>query len=335
MSNSRVEEPIGRNSGYFRMGGGHRMKLFISHSFEDEHRYDDFCLALEQRKLDYWNPKAMRGGTSLRDQLRAAILDCPVCVFLATQTSVSSGWCLAELGAFWGSGKKVIIYVADDALADEDIPKQFAGDIWFRKMRDVLREVDLSIDEEKQKNNRREQNASSATRLSDISVGTFIDLLRVGFVGTGQKPPFSDTMDRLYVLIASKTKKGGVAGVAAEPDFAAILQPHLMHLIGESIESLKSFGRGVWPSRLGVSTSTGKWGGFAADLSTYSGGEVEVYSGCLLIHTSSGRIDSVAVVDVVSEIGVERPVRLSIGTVIVRAGDILPGTLQSIGAFEF
>jgi hypothetical protein len=66
-------------------------------------------------------------GESLADQLQRAIRDCEVCVFLATRRSIESPWCLAELGAFWGAGKKVLLFMADPDLAETTLPPQFKG----------------------------------------------------------------------------------------------------------------------------------------------------------------------------------------------------------------
>lgn len=123
------------------------MKVFISHAFEDNASFDNLCYALEQKAVPFWKPKDMRGGLSLRDQLRKAIDQCDVCIFLATQNSVKAHWCHAELGAFWGSGKRVIMYVADESLSHEDLPQQSKEDIWHRQVRDVVRDAKEALEE--------------------------------------------------------------------------------------------------------------------------------------------------------------------------------------------
>lgn len=80
------------------------MGVFISHSQKDEAAYSGFCLALDGKHIDRWDPESMAIGQSLADQLREAIRICDTCVFLATKRSVESKWCMAELGAFWGAG---------------------------------------------------------------------------------------------------------------------------------------------------------------------------------------------------------------------------------------
>jgi len=66
----------------------------------------------------------------LAEGLRVAIEECHVCIFLATARSLESRWCLAELGAFWGAGKKVIIYLADPEVDESELPPQFRGNLW-------------------------------------------------------------------------------------------------------------------------------------------------------------------------------------------------------------
>jgi len=71
----------------------------------------------------------MSAGDPLAGQLRKASQDCEVCIFLATRRSVDSPWCLAEVGAFWGSGKKVLLFMADPDLTDAMLPPQFKGNL--------------------------------------------------------------------------------------------------------------------------------------------------------------------------------------------------------------
>ena len=77
------------------------MQVFISHSIENKPEFENIADALEAAGISYWNPAEVKAGGSLREQLRAAVENCAVCVFVATQSSIRSSWCGAELGAFW------------------------------------------------------------------------------------------------------------------------------------------------------------------------------------------------------------------------------------------
>lgn len=103
------------------------MPAFISHCFEDKALYSTLCIALDGGQIQRFDVETLTPGLSLADQLRKIIEKCEVCIFLATHRSIKSQWCLAELGAFWGSGKRTIIYVADPDLTESDIPPQFQG----------------------------------------------------------------------------------------------------------------------------------------------------------------------------------------------------------------
>src|SRR5215210_7213881 len=103
------------------------MPVFISHSFEDKPEFDNIADALEQKGVEFWKPESLRAGASLSEQLRQSILEAEVCVFVATRRSVQSSWCGAELGAFWGAGKPVLIYIAEATLPEQELPKQFHG----------------------------------------------------------------------------------------------------------------------------------------------------------------------------------------------------------------
>jgi CheY-like chemotaxis protein len=110
------------------------MPVFISHSFENKPEFDNIVDALVQANVPYWNPAEVKAGSSLRDQLRQAVEHYSVCIFIATHRSLESSWCGAELGAFWGAGKPVIVYLADSSLADEELPPIVQGDVWERRI---------------------------------------------------------------------------------------------------------------------------------------------------------------------------------------------------------
>lgn len=108
------------------------MPVFISHSHQDEPLYSTLCLALDGAKISRWDVGTLKSGDSLSDQLRMAIEQCELCIFLATKRSLESKWCLAELGAFWGAGKKVIIYLADPDINENGLPPQFQGNLYAK-----------------------------------------------------------------------------------------------------------------------------------------------------------------------------------------------------------
>jgi len=114
------------------------MPVFISHSNEDEASYSALCLALDGAHVPRYDVAGIVPGLSLADQLRTVIEKCEVCIFLATQRSIQSRWCLAELGAFWGAGKRTIVYLADPNLRESEIPPQFQGNLRTTSARQLV-----------------------------------------------------------------------------------------------------------------------------------------------------------------------------------------------------
>ncbi|MGW6935302.1 TIR domain-containing protein [Lentzea sp. NPDC054927] len=111
------------------------MTAFISHSFDNKPEFENVTEWLDQLNVPYWRPAEIKtGSASLRDQLRAAVQTCSVCVFIATHASVKSSWCGAELGAFWGAGTPIIVYLADSSLPEKHLPPILQGDAWERKL---------------------------------------------------------------------------------------------------------------------------------------------------------------------------------------------------------
>lgn len=114
------------------------MTVFISHSFENKPEFDNVVDALVLAQVPYWNPADVKPGMSLRDQLRQAVEHCSVCIFVATHRALQSSWCGAELGAFWGAGKPIIVYVADSSLTEDHLPPLVQGDVWERRISRVV-----------------------------------------------------------------------------------------------------------------------------------------------------------------------------------------------------
>jgi TIR domain len=123
------------------------MPVFISYSEKDTAPYTSLCFALESEKVDYWNPKGMKAGISLKDQLKDAINKCDVCIFIVTRSSIDSKWCLAETGAFWGAGKRIILYVANPDIGQQKIPPLFQGDLQTCDVREVIRQSKEALSE--------------------------------------------------------------------------------------------------------------------------------------------------------------------------------------------
>jgi CheY-like chemotaxis protein len=110
------------------------MTAFISHSFENKPEFENVTDALDVRGVAFWNPADIRPGASLREQLRAAVERCSLCIFVATRKSINSSWCGAELGAFWGAGKPIVVYLAEASLTDDELPQIVQGDVWERRI---------------------------------------------------------------------------------------------------------------------------------------------------------------------------------------------------------
>ncbi|HKH50135.1 MAG TPA: toll/interleukin-1 receptor domain-containing protein [Thermoanaerobaculia bacterium] len=123
------------------------MPAFISHSFKDEAVYSAVCLAVDAAGIKRWDPAMMSPGESLADQLRNAIRECEVCAFIATRRSIESPWCLAELGAFWGADKKVLLFMADPDLADSMLPPQFKGNLRVSTAQELIKALAATTEE--------------------------------------------------------------------------------------------------------------------------------------------------------------------------------------------
>jgi hypothetical protein len=95
-------------------------------------------LVLDASDLSRYDVFKLPLGQSLTDELRRAIEKCDNCVFISTPRSLKSPWCLAELGAFWGAGKRVIVYLGDPQVDESGIPPQFRGNLWTANAKELV-----------------------------------------------------------------------------------------------------------------------------------------------------------------------------------------------------
>jgi len=117
------------------------MKIFVSHSDKDAAIYLLLCSSLAAERLDLWDVSAISAGDSLSHRLSEAISECQMCIFIATRRSIKSKWCLAELGAFWGAGKKVILFIADSYVDENSLPPQFKGNARAKTPDDLIKAI--------------------------------------------------------------------------------------------------------------------------------------------------------------------------------------------------
>lgn len=123
-------------------------KIFISHSGKDNAYYLTLRMALQHAGFTVWDQTEIAAGRSLAEELRNAIYECRLCVFLATTKSIGSQWCSAELGAFWGAGKPVLVFWADSDLDQSELPPQFRGVFLARtpgQLIDAIRKIRFAV----------------------------------------------------------------------------------------------------------------------------------------------------------------------------------------------
>lgn len=113
--------------------------IYISYRLKDKAPYTSLCLALEYEGLPYWKQN-LKSGVSLKDQLQEALSKCDVCIFIATPDSVKAPWCMNEVGAFWGAGRRIIVFAAHAGIEDK-LPPLFIGDYWISDAREVMRQA--------------------------------------------------------------------------------------------------------------------------------------------------------------------------------------------------
>ena len=90
-------------------------KIFISHSTEDEKLIKIFVeflmlgMGIEQKEVFCTSySETLLTGENFIDAIRQGMKDCEVTFLIITDNYLKSPFCLAEMGAAWGLGKKII-----------------------------------------------------------------------------------------------------------------------------------------------------------------------------------------------------------------------------------
>jgi hypothetical protein len=263
------------------------MRVFISHSFDDRDQFDNLADAFDSASIEYWRPGDMMPGANLSEQLREAILKSEVCVFVATNHSVNSAWCGAELGAFWGAGKKVFIFIADTSLTQEQLPRQFQGHFTERRISKLVHAVNSYFEESKT----RSLNDSRTTQKdSGITKDEFNELIEAALVRV-QKGLLTSTVFRQIgeFLLNSSAREMSISSIDSLNDSERKALHSIMdNLIGLSQGSIENAASLEWPNRVSFSTTSGYWTGYAKkeSLQSYN----YIYYPCLMFRYNDKKI---------------------------------------------
>ena len=116
------------------------MTVFVSYNSKDQALYTAVGTAIDSvAGLSRWDVREMVEGRALAEQVREAVKKADQCVFLATKNSLTSPWCTAEVGAFWGAGKPVTVFLGDPDLSEGDLPPTLQGTLYTDDMSRLLR----------------------------------------------------------------------------------------------------------------------------------------------------------------------------------------------------
>lgn len=252
--------------------------IFVSHAFDDKDDYLNIADALKAEGIDHFEPDSLIAGHSLQLKLREAIARCSGCIFVATRRSVRSPWCLAELGAFWGADKPVIIYLADHDLSDDDIPPQFKGTLHNRRIAKI---IEAAVGVQTAAISANPDRAIGALTVPEFSLLIESQLARFA---TALAP--RDILRDVQLLLLTDLRSDAIDSKKEE------LRIHLSKLIGMNLSRVSGFAETLWNYKGSVQTDTGTWQVFA--MREDFGPGRDVYSGCVLLHARGDVISACA-----------------------------------------
>jgi hypothetical protein len=104
----------------------------------DETEYQRLVEALGEAGIECFDRESIKAGAPLAAQLLEGIRKCGSCVFLATEKSVNSPWCLSELGAFWHAGRRIVAYLPDATFGKAKLPSLLDGQVAATEMTKLI-----------------------------------------------------------------------------------------------------------------------------------------------------------------------------------------------------
>jgi TIR domain len=90
------------------------VKVFISHDSDDAFRLKDLVDRLRDEGVESWDSREIRRSGGIEGRLLRAIKESDLCIFIATQDSVASAWCMNELGAFWALDRPILVFKVEN-----------------------------------------------------------------------------------------------------------------------------------------------------------------------------------------------------------------------------
>lgn len=122
--------------------------IFISYPSENEDVASLLKARLRQRgiRTAWIDLDQIAAGQPIAERIQEGVGRSACCIFLLNSHSVSSTWCMAEVGAFWGAGKPVIIYPIEPHC---EAPPFLAGLRRANSLEEILRACRIIIREDR------------------------------------------------------------------------------------------------------------------------------------------------------------------------------------------
>jgi hypothetical protein len=100
-------------------------KVFISYPSESFDLASLLVDRLRNENIEVWFDQVhIRASQNISDRIRAGLEESICCIFVLSTYSLESKWCHAEVGAFWGSGKPIVIYPTQPRC---EVPSYLSG----------------------------------------------------------------------------------------------------------------------------------------------------------------------------------------------------------------
>ena len=296
--------------------------IFISHDFDDRVPFQNVADALERESIAYFPPETIRTGADLSVELKKIIQLSDACIFVATPKSVRSQWCLAELGAFWGTGKHVLVFLPDEQLDDRDLPPYLHLHLFERRIKKIVDSVKSIIAEQ------RPTTSTAKRRVGDLTLPELHEILASSVQLAQTSSLFSFNLLRLADILrpARRRQKGSETLKIPFMEYDNRIVREVTDLLSFFLGTAESVARNAntvpWRYRNGFKTTTGIWYAYSSISEDVVGG-LEIMQECVLFRLDHGRVVAAAVVGDIRDFSyavTEQP-NFSVGNAFVVVGD--------------
>ena len=106
--------------------------IYICHSSEDQKLADEICQFSENNNFKCWiAPRDIRNGGDMADEIKEAIINSRIIIFLRSEKSQESDFIMNEIREAFSHNKPILSVSIDDSIPDAELNFYLKNNEWF------------------------------------------------------------------------------------------------------------------------------------------------------------------------------------------------------------